>query len=337
MTAPAQPRAPRFLAHPKSFFYQPVTNLSVMSGSSTVTSYLTTNSIGKIPWGTDPSLWDQTTYESGPHLENVDTLINWTVISDSDTFMSTHRVTGSAGFWPKGLVLGLAVLRNQASNYLGVGNYGDTHSYAWSRKHGITADGYLIRDQNFDGYLEAANSITMYSFRDLRFPTKAKHSDDTWGNQSGKRLGSCAANIPYAPLLATYDWGLTGEYPAMLSLVIPSDKMNATEFLWPSTQSDGSGGSSPVKYGMVFRLKANYAIPSSLSEPAKAVLRTLKKRGAVVMDVGGPGQAGFGFAYDPRWNHSEMVSLFDDLAWSDFDVLDISSLSVSADSMEITN
>ena len=32
-----------------------------------------------------------------------------------------------------------------------------------------------------------------------------------------------------------------------------------------------------------------------------------------------------------------MVSLFDDLAWSDFDVLDISSLSVSADSMEITN
>jgi hypothetical protein len=61
----------------------------------------------------------------------------------------------------------------------------------------------------------------------------------------------------------------------------------SSDYVYPvATHSDGSLGASGIKYGMLFVLRADYAVPANASIGVRNVIQALKTYGAYVVDQG---------------------------------------------------
>jgi hypothetical protein len=68
-----------------------------------------------------------------------------------------------------------------------------------------------------------------------------------------------------------------------LGLTVPQV---SSQYLSPATHSDGSLGSTAVKYGMLFVLRSDYPVPANASVGVRNVIAALKTYGAYVVDQG---------------------------------------------------
>ena len=102
---------------------------------------------------------------------------------------------------------------------------------------------------------------------------------------TGRPAGVCAASIPIAPLLFTYqdllNAGTTGHLGHMVGLSL---KTYGPGFRWPARSADGLNPTSPVQAGTVFRLKASFDLNTIPAGPLRALARTLKVHGGIVYD-----------------------------------------------------
>ncbi|MEY2559870.1 MAG: hypothetical protein QOG51_285, partial [Verrucomicrobiota bacterium] len=96
-----------------------------------------------------------------------------------------------------------------------------------------------------------------------------------------------AAGLPMFPALVRYDECQRGMVEHALRIVVAKSRR---EYIYPATHYASSIPATSINYpamGQRVRLKASFAIPDSWTIEEKAVLRALKKYGAVVADNGG--------------------------------------------------
>lgn len=349
MPAPTMPKAPKFLAHPDTFLYRPWASQIPYDSALTdaVREWLEDESVAIVGAFPDPTDFDRSSpfADPGPWLESNDTPIGWRVLGDSYTWRSTHWSSTRDEFFPfyiyNGRVLGMTTVYNQSSTYLGPGTFGDTHSFAWSRKWGTCQDSYITRAQLWEGFLSNVNALVMWSVTDTRFPTGTKDGDGTWNaTYSGDRVGANAALLPYAPLLFTYDEALAGFNKHVLPMVVGALHVKSEDFNWPAAHSDGQSATAPLEYGMFTRISADFdfsRIPETITGTNRIVveawIRTMQKYGAVLMDVGANEAAGFVAAANPNIT-SAANNIWAVLTWDDFDFFTIDDHMIDEFSME---
>ena len=105
-------------------------------------------------------------------------------------------------------------------------------------------------------------------------------------------------------------------------------------YIWPARHNAPSGATadSPVM-GLRFRLKASFDI-SHYSTQAQVILKALKKYGMIVADNGSSWY--ISGAPDERWDNNDLGSL-KNIAGSNFEVVDESSLTITANSAQALN
>ncbi len=94
------------------------------------------------------------------------------------------------------------------------------------------------------------------------------------------------AGLPMFPAIVRYDECQRGMVEHALRLVVAQTRR---EYIYPANHYASSIPASATNYpamGQRFRLKASFVIPDNWSLPEKAVLRALKKYGAIVADNG---------------------------------------------------
>ncbi len=137
-----------------------------------------------------------------------------------------------------------------------------------------------------------------------------------------------AAGLPIMAGLVRYEEILAGEITHAIRFTAPKTQRL---FVWPGRHYASSNTSALLPpMGQRFRLKANYDI-SGFSPNMQVVLRALKKYGMMLADNGLPWE--MQFAYDPRWNQDELVSL-KTVIGSNFEAVDATTLKVNIDSGE---
>ncbi|MFN2507489.1 MAG: hypothetical protein ABR589_01815 [Chthoniobacterales bacterium] len=96
-----------------------------------------------------------------------------------------------------------------------------------------------------------------------------------------------AAGLPMFPALVRYDECRRGMVEHALRLVVAKTRR---EYIYPATHYASSIPATAEDYpamGQRLRLRASFPIPENWTKPEKAVLRALKKYGAIVADNGG--------------------------------------------------
>src|SRR5947209_4990113 len=96
-----------------------------------------------------------------------------------------------------------------------------------------------------------------------------------------------AAGLPMFPALVRYDECQRGMVEHAVRLVVAKTRR---EYIYPANHYASTIPASSINYpamGQRLRLKAGFAIPSGWSTEEKAVLKALKKYGAIVADNGG--------------------------------------------------
>jgi hypothetical protein len=134
-----------------------------------------------------------------------------------------------------------------------------------------------------------------------------------------------AAGLPILAGLARYDEAATGTIDHALRITVPKSR---DSFVWPARHDAGDSGASLPPMGLRLRLKAGVDI-SHLPPQARAVAQALKTYGAIVADNGSAWYVSG--APDDRWNNDQL-QLLGNLTGSDFEVVDVSGLQVSANS-----
>lgn len=98
-------------------------------------------------------------------------------------------------------------------------------------------------------------------------------------------VGIVEAKIPLAPLMFTYqDLTACGETGDLGHMVGWATNNNSSDFTWPARASAGSLQTANLPCGAVLRLKSDFDINSLPNAPLKALARTLKKYGAILVD-----------------------------------------------------
>jgi hypothetical protein len=140
-----------------------------------------------------------------------------------------------------------------------------------------------------------------------------------------------AAGLPMTPGLVRYDEVLAGHIDHALRFTVINSK---TGYIWPARHNAPSGATadSPVM-GLRFRLKASFDI-SHYSTQAQVILKALKKYGMIVADNGSSWY--ISGAPDERWDNNDLGSL-KNIAGSNFEVVDESSLTITANSAQALN
>jgi hypothetical protein len=191
-------------------------------------------------------------------------------------------------------------------------------------------------------------------------------SNALWPNVASNALTpqgqgtSDAAGLPVAPLLANADEVIgTGTPTAPNGIIHHPIRFTLNHMLaywvWPATQTAGvgsctqSGGSTiageseisqsspPASCtmsgpaGEIYRLKASVATPScaATSPQAAVIITAFRNYGIILADNGSSG--GLIGTPDPRWSDSDL-SCLTSLILSDFEPVNVSSLTVSSDS-----
>lgn len=96
-----------------------------------------------------------------------------------------------------------------------------------------------------------------------------------------------AAGFPIMPLLLRADEASSGEINHALRFTIQSSKIRAA-YVWPARHLTSNGGTASSKpaMGQLFRLRADYAIPSNFTTQAKAILTAMQRYGMYIADGG---------------------------------------------------
>jgi hypothetical protein len=102
---------------------------------------------------------------------------------------------------------------------------------------------------------------------------------DTWTSAD-------AAGFPILPLLLRADEASSGEIKHALRFTIPTGSIRGS-YTWPATHKASSQTSMNMpQYGQLFRLKADFAIPSNFNTQSKAILTAMKTYGMYIADGG---------------------------------------------------
>lgn len=138
----------------------------------------------------------------------------------------------------------------------------------------------------------------------------------------------------------TYDEALAGFNKHILGMIVGAMQVKQTEFYWPAAHSDGQSTISPLIYGTFIRLAKDFdfsRIPETITGVNRRVIeawiRTMQKFGAVLMDVGQNGAAGFTVASNPNYD-PVINTMFDEFTWDDFDFFTIDDHMIDPLSME---
>jgi hypothetical protein len=136
-----------------------------------------------------------------------------------------------------------------------------------------------------------------------------------------------AAGLPMLPGLVRYDEVAAGEIDHAIRF---TSSNSANAYIWPARHKaphNTQAGSPPM--GQRFRLKSSFAIDNRFSEPAKVILRAMKKYGIILADNGSSWY--ISGAPDERWDN-DILHQLDVVKGSDFEAVDESSLMVNANS-----
>ncbi len=137
-----------------------------------------------------------------------------------------------------------------------------------------------------------------------------------------------AAGLPVFPGLVRYDEVTAGAINHALRFTIPQTQ---DTYVWPARHEASSlTGSQYPPMGARFRLRASYDI-SSFSAANQVILTALKTYGMIVADNGSAWY--ISGAPDSRWSDSDLHNLTQ-LTGSDFEAVDASTFSVSANTAE---
>lgn len=135
-----------------------------------------------------------------------------------------------------------------------------------------------------------------------------------------------AAGLPILPGLARYDEVASGAITHALRFTVSRTQ---NSFLWPARhQASSSSDPNLPPMGLRLRLKASVNI-SSFSRTNQIILTALKRYGMFVADNGSSWY--ISGAPDNRWNNDDLHAL-GSIPGSDFEVVDESSLQISANS-----
>jgi hypothetical protein len=142
---------------------------------------------------------------------------------------------------------------------------------------------------------------------------------DTWTSAD-------AAGLPIFPGLARYDEIAAGEIRHALRFTVLQTQR---AYVWPARHyASNLTGTQYPPMGARFRLRASFDI-SGYSPTNQIILRALKKYGMMIADNGSAWY--LSGAPDPRWNDSDLHAL-GAIHGSDFELVDVSGLMISADS-----
>jgi hypothetical protein len=135
-----------------------------------------------------------------------------------------------------------------------------------------------------------------------------------------------AAGLPILPGLARYDEVASGVIAHALRFTVQNTR---NTFVWPARhQASSSSNASYPPMGLRLRLKASVNI-SGFSATNRVILTALKRYGMMVADNGS--NWFISGAPDSRWNNDDLANLAS-IPGSDFEVVDTSSLMLSANS-----
>jgi hypothetical protein len=141
----------------------------------------------------------------------------------------------------------------------------------------------------------------------------------TWGSAD-------AAGLPILPGLVRFDEVAGGEITHALRFTLPQTRR---AFIWPARHFASSLTDTVYPpMGQRFRLRADFDI-SSYAPQNQAILRALKKYGMILSDNGSSWFISGG--PDERWNNDTLAEL-KLVHGSDFEAVDVSSLTITADS-----
>jgi hypothetical protein len=136
-----------------------------------------------------------------------------------------------------------------------------------------------------------------------------------------------AAGLPILPGLVRYDEVANGAINHALRFTIQHSR---DTFIWPARhQASSLTGASYPPMGLRLRLKASINI-SSFAASVRVILTALKHYGMIVADNGSNWY--ISGAPDNRWNNDTLVAQLGQIPGSDFEVVDTSSLQISANS-----
>lgn len=209
----------------------------------------------------------------------------------------------------------------------------DTHCVVWVPQANLLME--LIKYSG--GYLNNEYNVGAAVKYDLTTYTLPSNQNTPPGP-----AGVVAACIPVAPFAFTYqdlvDAG-EGDLGHMLGFVLPEYR---TGFRWPARASDGTRSTGLVN-GAVLRLKSTVN-PSTLfpnSQPLRVLARTLQRYGMLMFDKTGEGVGTTGLfcPADPAWpsGSADLGNIWNtaNITLSDFEEVEMSSLMVSANSIEV--
>jgi hypothetical protein len=135
-----------------------------------------------------------------------------------------------------------------------------------------------------------------------------------------------AAGLPIFPGLVRYDEIAAGEIGHALRFTVPKTQK---AYVWPARHyASGLTAAQYPPMGVRFRLRADFDI-SSFSPTNQIILRALKTYGMMIADNGSAWY--LSGAPDSRWNNDDLHNL-GKIQGSDFEVVDVSGLMISADS-----
>jgi hypothetical protein len=258
-----------------------------------------------------------------PLLPNSDAMIS-RIISDLDSNKRTLRV-----FFEMNFVL---VPDNQALvpiDFVSYADESDPSPYpiptnmpieTWPRETGTLTLNEWQLDVNADG--GDRHSIIVQPGSGFIWETwqALKHTDGAWEASNGAKFdlksntlrplrwtSADAAGLPMFPALVKYDECQRGMVEHATRIVV---KKSRKEFIYPATHFASTNAASLTNIpamGQRVRLKEGFVIPANWTTPERAVLKGLKKYGALVADNGN--FFSISAVPDDRWAASEFSHL----------------------------
>ena len=145
-----------------------------------------------------------------------------------------------------------------------------------------------------------------------------------------RKTSADAAGLPIMPGLVRPDEALASQ-PVIDHAIRMTVVQTRNDYVFPASHEASSNGASNVpRMGERFRLKSNFAIPTTWSPETKAIAQAMKTYGLIVADNGS--DMYFQGAPSSQWNMSAVLQI-SQIRASDFEVVDltpvVSSLSAS--------
>ncbi len=192
---------------------------------------------------------------------------------------------------------------------------GDKHSLMWSPD-----SDELVESISYRGDRPESSHAATFITTDYEMPL---------GQDLVRKAGSIAPRFPVAPLYFTWqdlvDCGANGDLGHMVGFVMEDGDQN---IVWPARSNDFTR-SSGLAEGMVLRLKASFNENQFSRPEMRALARTLKRHGMIVMDrspimrIVAPN--------DPAWpdDVANGSAWGNNVQLTDFEVVDLSSVATA--------